>query len=48
MVARLKAKFILGDYELEFFKKLQNLKKRDMCMKEYTKEIYKMMIKYGH
>lgn len=48
MVARLKAKFIPGDYELELFKKLQNLKQRNMTVKEYTEEFYEVVIRSRH
>ena len=42
------AKFIHIDYELELFKKLQNLKQKDMTMKDYTEEFYKLTIRSGH
>ena len=45
MVTKLKAKFILVDYELELFKRLQNLKQRDMTVKDYTEEFYKLTIR---
>lgn len=48
MVARLKSKFILGDCELDFFKKLQKLKQRNITVKEYTKESFKVMIRSRH
>ena len=48
MVTKLKAKFILVDYELELFKKLQNLKQKGMPIKDYTKEFYKLIIQSGH
>lgn len=48
MVTRLKGKFISGEYELELFKKLQNLKEDDMSVKEDTKEFYKVIIRSGH
>ena len=38
MVTKLKVKFILANYELELFKKLQNLKQKDMTVKDYTEE----------
>ena len=38
MVAKLKAKFIPVDYELELFKRWHNLKQKDMTMKDYTEE----------
>ena len=48
MVTKLKAKFIPTDYELELFKKLKNLKQKDMTMKYYTKEFYNLTIQFGH
>ena len=48
MVTKLKAKFIPIDYELELFKKLQNLKQKDMTVKYYTEEFYRMTIRSGH
>ena len=47
MVTKLKTKFILVDYELELFKRLQNLKQKDMSMKDYTKEFYKLIFSLG-
>ena len=48
MVTKLKAKFIPADYELELFKKLQNLKQKDMTVKDYTEEFYKLTIRSGN
>ena len=48
MVTKLKAKFIHANYDLELFKKLQNLKQKDMTMKDYTKEFYKLTIQSWH
>ena len=48
MLTKLKAKFIPTDYELELFKKLQNLKQKDMTMKDYIEEFYKLTIQSGH
>ena len=48
MVTKLKAKFIPTDYELELFKKLQNLKQKDMTVKDYIEEFYKLTIQSGH
>ena len=48
MVTKLKAQLIPVDYELELFKKLQNLKQKDMSMKDYTKEFYKLTIQSSH
>lgn len=48
MVTNLKVKFIPGDYELELFKRLQNLKQKDMFVKDYTEEFYKLTIQSDH
>jgi hypothetical protein len=47
MVAKLKAKFIPRDYQIELFKKLQNLRQRGMTVKEYTEEFYRLNIRTG-
>lgn len=44
MVEKLKAKFIPVDYELDLFKKLQNLKQKEMTMEDYIDEFYKLTI----
>lgn len=46
-VTKLKNQFIPIDYELEFLKILQNLRKKEKFV-EYTKELYKMIIRVGH
>ena len=48
MVTKLKAKFIPADYELELFKRLQNLKQRDISVKDYIEEFYKLTIRSSH
>lgn len=48
MVTKLKAKFIPLDYELELFKKLQNLKQKYTIVKDYTEEFYKLTIRPRH
>jgi hypothetical protein len=47
MVAKLKDKFIPKDYEINLFRKLQNLRQRSMTVKEYTKEFYRLNIRTG-
>ena len=47
-MTKLKSKFIPVDYELELFKRLQNLKQKDMSMKGYTEEFQKLTIWFGH
>ena len=48
MVTKLKAKFIPIDYELELFKRLQNLKQKDMVVKDYTEEFNMLTILSRH
>ena len=40
MVAKLKKKFILVDYELDLLKKMQGLKQAGKIVQEYTEEFY--------
>ena len=47
MVAKPKAKFIPKDYQINIFRKLQNLRQRGMTMKEYTEEFYRLNIRSG-
>ena len=47
MVAKLKAKFIPRDYQINLYRRLQNLKQRGLLVKEYTEEFYRMNIKAG-
>lgn len=48
MVTKLKANFIPADYELDLFKKLQNLKQKDLSVEDYTEEFYKLTIRSRH
>lgn len=48
MVAKLKTKFLPEKYQTNIFKRLQNLKQKDMLVKEYMEEFYKLMIRLGH
>lgn len=48
MVTKMKVKFILVDYELDLFKRLQNPKRKDMTMKDYTDNFYKLTIWSRH
>jgi hypothetical protein len=47
MVAKLKAKFMPKFYQINLFRKLQNLRQKGMTVKEYTEELYKQNIKAG-
>jgi hypothetical protein len=48
MVAKLKDKFIPKDYQLNLFRRLQNLRHKGLSVKEYTEEFYKLNIRAGH
>jgi hypothetical protein len=47
MVAKMKAKFIPKDYQINLFRKLQNLRQNGMTVKDYIEEFYKMNIRAG-
>jgi hypothetical protein len=47
MVAKLKAKFIPKDYQINLFRKLRNLRQKGMTVKEYTEEFYRLNIRIG-
>ena len=48
MVTKLKAKFIPTNYKFKLFKRLQNLNQKDMIVKDYTEEFYKLTIWSRH
>ena len=45
MVAKLRGKFLPGDYQLSLFRKMKKLRQRLLTGKEYTKEFYKVSIR---
>jgi hypothetical protein len=47
MVRKIKSKFMPKYYQLTLFRQLQNLRKKSMTIKEYTKEFYKLSIRVG-
>jgi hypothetical protein len=47
MVAKLKAKFIPKEYQINLLRKLQNLRQKGMTVKEYIEEFYKLNIRAG-
>jgi hypothetical protein len=47
MVAKLKEKFMPKDYQINLFRRMQNLRQRGLTVKEYTKEFYKLNIRVG-
>ncbi|MDF3680986.1 hypothetical protein P3S38_28840 [Enterobacter hormaechei] len=48
MVNKVKNKFLLADYQVSLLRKMQNLRQRDMSVKEYTKEFYRLDIRSRH
>jgi D-serine dehydratase len=48
MVAKMKAKFIPRDYQINLFRRLQNLRQKGMTVKEYTENFYRLNIRAGH
>ena len=48
MVNKVKNKFLPIDYQVSLLRKMQNLKQKDMTMKEYTEEFYRLDIRSGH
>ena len=48
MVTILKTNYIPTNYELELFKRLKILKQKDMTVKYYTEEFYKLTTHFGH
>ena len=48
MVNKIKKKFLFADFQVSLFRKMQNLKQKDMTVKEYTEEFYRLDIRFGH
>ena len=48
MVNKVKNKFLPDNYQVSLLRMMQNLKQKDMTMKEYTKEFYRLDIRSGH
>ena len=48
MTTKLKGKFIPKYYTFILFRKMQNLRQKSIMVREYTKELYKVNIRYGH
>ena len=43
-----KDKFITEDYQMSLLRKMKNLKKKQLTIKEYTKQFYKVNIRVGY
>jgi hypothetical protein len=48
MVSKLKAKFIPKDYQINMFRRLQNLRHKGLTVKEYTEYFYRLNIRAGN
>jgi hypothetical protein len=48
MVTNMKSKFIPMDYQINLFRRMQNLRQKGMTVKEYTEEFYGLNIIAGH
>ena len=48
MVSKVKKKFLPIDYQVILLRKMQNLRQKDMTVKEYTKEFYRLDIRSRH
>ena len=48
MVNKVKKKFLPIDYQVSLLRNMQNLRQKDMTVKEYTKEFYRLDIRSRH
>ena len=48
MVNKIKKRFLPVDYQVNLLRKMQNLRQKDMTVKEYTKEFYRLEIISRH
>jgi hypothetical protein len=48
MVAKIKEKFIPKDYQINMFRRLQNLRQKILSVKAYIEEFYRLNIRAGH
>ena len=48
MVNKVKNKFLISDHQVSLLRKMKILKEKDMIVKEYTKEFYKLDIRFEH
>ena len=47
MVNKVKNKFLPTNYQVSLLRKMQNLRQKEMIMKEYTEEFYRLDIRFG-
>ena len=48
MVNKVKKKFLPTYYQVSLWRKMQNLKQKDITVKEYTEKLYRLDIRSGH
>ena len=48
MVNKVKKKFLPTNYHVSLLRKMQNLRQKDMTVKEYTEEFYRLEIRSRH
>lgn len=48
MISKLKCKFLPKDHQVQMFKRLQNLRQREIDIKSYTEEFYKLSLRSSH
>ena len=48
MVHKIKKFFLLVDYQVNLLRRMQNLKQKDMSVKDYIEEFYRIDIRSGH
>jgi hypothetical protein len=47
MVGKFKSKFMPKNYQINMFRKMQNLRQKGMTVKKYTQEFYRLNIRTG-
>eukprot|EP00253_Pinus_taeda_P028068 PITA_28068 len=47
MVAKIKGRFLPKDYQVKFYRRVQNLRQKGMTIKEYTEEFYHVNLRVG-
>ena len=48
MVAKLKGRFLPKDYQVELYRRVQNLRQKGMTVKEYIEEFYRVNLRAGY
>jgi len=48
MVAKLRGKFLPKDFQISLLKQMQNMKQKQLTVKEYTEEFYKINLREAY